>query len=107
MADEEKSKSPNQSEEEAVGKAYDARLARRLAAYLKPYSSRVIGGIGLLILGSLFEIAGPKLTQQAVDVYIPNSEYASINFTAVLYVVLLLGNFAVSAGSTYVLQMLG
>ena len=57
MADE-TSKSPNQPEEEAVGKAYDARLTRRLAAYLRPYSGRVVAGIGLLILGSLFEVAG-------------------------------------------------
>jgi ATP-binding cassette subfamily B multidrug efflux pump len=96
-----------QNEEEAVGKAYDGRLARRLAGYLKPYGSRVGTGIGLMILGSLFELAGPLLTARAVDHYIPEGDYAGLNLVAMLYVVMLLGNFGVSATSSYIMQMLG
>jgi ATP-binding cassette subfamily B protein len=104
MADE-TTQSPH--EEEAVGKAYDSRLARRLAGYLRPYAWRVVAGIVLLIFGSLFELTGPLLTKRAVDVYIPAHDYGSLNFIALLYVGLLLGNFTVSATSTYVMQMLG
>jgi ATP-binding cassette subfamily B protein len=104
MADE---TTQHQQEEEAVGKAYDSRLARRLAGYLRPYTWRVTAGIVLLILGSLFELVGPLLTKMAVDTYIPAANYTGLNVIATLYVAFLLGNFGVSAGSTYIMQMLG
>ena len=58
-------------EEEALGKAYDARLMRRLLRYLRPYRRRVALAIVLLILGSATQIVGPWLTQLAIDRAIP------------------------------------
>ncbi len=102
---EEKTQNPN--EEEALGKAYDSRLARRLAGYLKPYKWRVAAGISLLILSSLVELAGPLLTALAVDHYIPEGNYSGLNMIAGLYVAVLLANFGLSAGNTFIMQMLG
>ena len=62
MADE---ATQNPHEEEALGKAYDGRLARRLAGYLRPYRWRVVGGVSLLVASSLVELAGPMLTALA------------------------------------------
>jgi ATP-binding cassette subfamily B protein len=58
-------------EEEALGKAYDARLMRRLLQYLKPYWWLV--GLAVLILAgaSALEIVGPWLTKVALDDAIP------------------------------------
>ena len=58
-------------EEEALGKAYDARLMRRLLKYLSPYWWLV--GLAVLILAaaSALEIVGPWLTKVALDDAIP------------------------------------
>ncbi|MBZ5540328.1 MAG: ABC transporter ATP-binding protein/permease [Acidobacteriia bacterium] len=60
----------NQHEEEALGKAYDARLMRRLLQYLRPYRWRVIFALTLAAIVIPLELAPPKLFQVAVDRYI-------------------------------------
>ncbi|PYU08127.1 MAG: antibiotic ABC transporter ATP-binding protein [Acidobacteria bacterium] len=57
-------------EEEALGKAYDARLARRLLAYLRPYRGSVVLALVLTILVGPLEIVGPYLFGYGVDQYI-------------------------------------
>ena len=48
-------------EEEALGKAYDARLARRLLAYLRPYRGSVVLALVLTILvGPLEKVTGQR-----------------------------------------------
>ena len=58
-------------EEEIYGKAYDAHLARRLLAYLKPYAGSVILAVLVLIAVAGLEIIGPLLTRAAIDTAIP------------------------------------
>ncbi|MBZ5703493.1 MAG: ATP-binding cassette domain-containing protein, partial [Acidobacteriia bacterium] len=60
----------NQHEEEALGKAYDARLMRRLLEYLRPYRWRVIFALTLAAIVIPLELAPPRLFQIAVDRYI-------------------------------------
>ena len=57
-------------EEEVLGKAYDARLIRRLLGYLGPYRLRAAGAVGLIILSSLLELVGPLATAVALDLFI-------------------------------------
>ncbi|HQR38376.1 MAG TPA: ABC transporter ATP-binding protein [Blastocatellia bacterium] len=97
----------NPQEEEAIGKAYDSRLARRLARYLGPYRWRVVLAIGLLIVSSVVELAGPLLTARAVDLYIPSGDAYHLNIIAALYVGLLFASFGLTAAQTYLMQMLG
>ena len=60
-------------EEEVLGKAYDARLMRRLVGYMKPYRALVALSIVFLFAQSLFQVLGPLLTRTAVDRYLqPN-----------------------------------
>ncbi|TME28436.1 MAG: ABC transporter ATP-binding protein [Chloroflexi bacterium] len=57
----------NFDEDEILGKAYDARLMRRLLGYLRPYRSLVIVAL-LIILGiSVTEAAPPVLAKFIVD----------------------------------------
>jgi ATP-binding cassette subfamily B multidrug efflux pump len=58
-------------DEEVLGKAYDARLMKRLLRYLRPYRWQVAGAIVLLIAWSFLQIVGPWLTQVALDQAIP------------------------------------
>ncbi|NNM05288.1 MAG: ATP-binding cassette domain-containing protein, partial [Gemmatimonadetes bacterium] len=69
-------------EEEALGKAYDARLMRRLLRYLAPYWWLV--GLAVLILAavSALEIVGPWLTKIALDEAIPDGNGRLLSFLA-------------------------
>ncbi|MFH1735768.1 MAG: ABC transporter ATP-binding protein, partial [bacterium] len=58
-------------EDEITGRAYDARLMKRLLKYGIPYKFYLMGGVFLLLFISALELIGPLLTKQAVDVYIP------------------------------------
>jgi ATP-binding cassette subfamily B protein len=57
-------------EEEALGKAYDARLMRRLLGYLRPYRGMVVGAVALILVSSLLQLVGPLATAVAIDVFI-------------------------------------
>jgi ATP-binding cassette subfamily B multidrug efflux pump len=72
-------------EEEALGKAYDARLMRRLLRYLRPYWGLAVLAIFLLILASGLAIVGPWLTQQALDRAIPDGDGAYLRLLALGY----------------------
>jgi len=57
-------------EDEILGKAYDARLMKRLLLYLKPYKNWVFIAIILTIGVSLSTTIRPYLTKIAIDDYI-------------------------------------
>lgn len=61
-------------EEEALGKAYDARLMRRLLRYLRPYRWQVLLAILVLTLASAAQVVGPWITQLVIDVAIPERD---------------------------------
>ena len=54
-------------EEEAIGKTYDFRVARRLLRYLKPYVRLLIPALVLTLLLNLLGVLQPKFTQYAID----------------------------------------
>ncbi len=54
-------------QEDVIGKAYDARLMRRLLQYLRPHSGAVAIAFVVILGGSLVELAQPWITQQAID----------------------------------------
>ena len=56
--------------EDEGAKAFDAHLTRRLFAYLRPYRGRASLSVFLVILSSLFEIAGPAITGVAIDLFV-------------------------------------
>lgn len=59
----------NLHEEEALGKAYDSRLMRRLLEYLKPYRWRVVLALALVAVVTPLELAPPAIFQKAIDGY--------------------------------------
>jgi ATP-binding cassette, subfamily B, multidrug efflux pump len=61
-------------EEEALAKAYDASLMRRLLQYLRPYRARVVLAVLTLLAIAVLELAGPLLTRLALDRAIPEGD---------------------------------
>lgn len=55
------------ADDDILGKAYDARIARRLLAYVRPHLRRIGIAIGLMTLGTLGTLAGPYLIKVALD----------------------------------------
>jgi len=72
-------------EEEALGKAYDARLMRRLLRYLRPYLRQVALALVVLLLASGTAIVGPWITQIVIDEAIPNQDRGLLTVLIVAY----------------------
>lgn len=72
-------------EEEALGKAYDARLMRRLLRYLRPYWRHVALTLVVLLVGSALAIVGPWITLVVIDEAIPTGDTAYLGLLAAAY----------------------
>ncbi|MDZ7778356.1 MAG: ABC transporter ATP-binding protein [Gemmatimonadota bacterium] len=89
-------------EEEALGKAYDARLMRRLMRYLAPYRWKVVVAVLVLMLASGAQIVGPWITQLVIDVAIPQADAGYLGRLALAY----LGITVLAFGLEYVRAIL-
>jgi ATP-binding cassette subfamily B protein len=95
------------SEEEILGKAYDAKLMKRLLGYVKPYKHFVIFAILLNIVVAALGPVRPYLTKIAVDDYIANSDYNGLLLISLLLFGSLLFQAVVQYFLTYFTQYLG
>lgn len=95
------------TDEEVLGKAYDARLMRRLLGYLRPYLPQAAGALAAIIGGSALQLAQPYLMKLAIDRYIANGDLAGLNSVAVAFLCVLVGSFIFEFLQTYVLQYVG
>ncbi|HEY7700371.1 MAG TPA: ABC transporter transmembrane domain-containing protein, partial [Vicinamibacteria bacterium] len=94
-------------EEEALGKIYDRRLMRRLLAYLGPYKLTVVFSFLLVIAASALKLVGPYLTKVAIDDYITRGDLKGLDYVALLYVLALVLQFAISFFQVYLMNMAG
>ena len=67
---------------------------RRLVGYLRPYRWHVIAAIVVLVAASALAIAGPWLTQRALDEAIPNGDVSLLAWLTGAYLATLFGAFA-------------
>ncbi|HEY8021534.1 MAG TPA: ABC transporter ATP-binding protein [Thermoanaerobaculia bacterium] len=120
-------------EEEVLGKAYDARLMRRLLGYLRPYRLMTATALVLILLSAGLQLVGPLVTAVALDLFVrpPNSaspsaasvwvaglltargiDPASLGMRglaacAIVYLASVVLTFGVLYGESYVMQMMG
>jgi ATP-binding cassette subfamily B protein len=118
-------------EEEVLGKAYDARLMRRLVGYVRPYRGMAAGAVALIVVSSLLQLVGPLVTAVALDLFIqpeagaPRSPASvlvagwlavrgldptpaqGIGVVALIYLGALVATFVVLYVQTYVMQVMG
>jgi len=94
-------------EEEALGKAYDARLMRRLLAYLRPYKGQALVALAFVLAVSFLELVGPYLTKVAIDVYIQARDWPGLMRLSLVFLVVLVLRMATGFVQAYVLQMTG
>ena len=77
-------------EEEALGKAYDSRLMKRLLKYMGPYKWRVVLALSLVAVVTPLELAPPKLFQIAIDKYLVPGYKASIAYSTAWHGIILI-----------------
>ncbi len=94
-------------EEEALGKAYDARLMRRLLGYLSPYKWKVVLAVVLLVSAAGLQIIGPWLVQMALDDAVPAGDGELLATLAIAYLVATIATFGFQYAQAIVTTWLG
>jgi ATP-binding cassette, subfamily B, multidrug efflux pump len=103
-------------EEEALGKAYDSHLMRRLMQYMRPYKWRVFFALALTLAVTPLELAPPKLFQVAVDKYLVPASHQFLEITAakrgliiisVIYLLVLIFDFLAQYVQIRIMQRVG
>jgi ATP-binding cassette subfamily B protein len=89
-------------EEEAIGKTYDLRIARRLLRYLKPYKFALIPALFLTLLQVVLGILQPKFTEYAIDWYIIPRKLDGLR----LFVLVYLGVWFLRFAFSYIQEIL-
>ncbi len=110
MAEEKKinTSEPDENEqEEIIGKAYDARLMKRLIRYLKPYMKWVIIAIMLTVGVALLSTIRPYLTKIAIDNYIVNKDSNGLRNIILILLGTLIFQGLLQYSMTYLTQWIG
>ena len=94
-------------EDEVLGKAYDARLLRRLLRYLKPYRGAVVLGVFFLLGSTFLTLSIPYLVKEAIDTGIARGDAGRLRILMGWVVVVLLADFVVRYAQTYLVQWMG
>jgi ATP-binding cassette, subfamily B, multidrug efflux pump len=94
-------------DDEVLGKAYDARLMRRLLQFLRPYRRQVAFALVAIVAGGCASLAQPYLIKVAIDRYIATGQLAGLNRLALIYLAVLIVGFAAEYVQTWTMQLTG
>ena len=94
-------------EADGGGRGYDAKLLRRLLAYVRPYRWWTLAAVLLLMSQSVLALIGPRLTEHALDVAIPRHDLGLLGLLTGLYVATLAADFVVEYGGTLLTSYIG
>jgi len=106
----------NLHEEEALGKAYDSRLMRRLLLYMKPYKWRVALALLMVAIVTPLELAPPLIFQKGIDKYfVPElkgliteaSAWSGIGWLSLLLLAVLVFDFLAQYIQIRIMQRVG
>lgn len=97
----------NYHEEEALGKAYDAHLMKRLLKYARPYRSGLIAATILLIGGSVLQLLLPVMIQIGIDQYLMTKDIGGLGEITLVYGGILIASFILSYLQLYITMLIG
>lgn len=80
-------------DDDLLGKAYDGRLVRRLLGYMRPYLTKLILAIVLMVVSSLLAVAQPTIVGRAIDDGIRAGAADTLRLWTVLFAVAALGEW--------------
>lgn len=94
-------------EEDAIGKTYDLRIARRLLRYLKPYWRLAAFALLLTLCTNILIATQPYFTKMAVDDYITPKRIDGVWLFALAFFGVFLGRFVFSYAQEVMLNHVG
>jgi ATP-binding cassette subfamily B multidrug efflux pump len=93
--------------EDLVGRAFDARLTRRLWQAARPHRRLVLGALALFPLIATVELAQPYLLKVAIDDHMLAGDWTGLAGIALLYATTLAALYALRMAEAYLLQLTG
>ncbi|HMF97714.1 MAG TPA: ABC transporter ATP-binding protein [Vicinamibacterales bacterium] len=94
-------------DDDVLGKAYDARLMRRLLQYLRPYWRSVAAAFVTIVVGGGASLVQPYLIKVAIDRYIAVQRLEGLNRLAIIYLAVLTVAFVAEYAQTWTMQLTG
>ena len=94
-------------EEERFGKAYDARLTKRLWGYLKPYRLLLWVSVSIILVTSAGAMVRPLIMRAAIDDVIKSSDHSALFRGGVLLASVLLVEQVLGLVQMYAVQVAG
>ena len=92
-------------DDDALGKAYDARLVRRLLAYVRPYRPLVVAALACIVIQSGMQLVGPLLTRWVIDRALPSRDVGLV--VQVVFITLEMMELLAWMDSTAIAQQCG
>ena len=92
---------------DVLGKAYDARLMRRLLQFMAPHRASITRAFAAIVGLSILQLAPPYLTKIAIDTHIATGQLEGLNTLAILFAVVLVLSYILEYVQTYTLQITG
>jgi len=96
-----------EQDDEVLGKAYDARLMRRLWAFTRPHLRLVLATGALFPAVALLELTQPYLIKIAIDDHILRRDWSGLGGVAALFLLVLLALYGLRAAQAYLTQLTG
>ena len=93
--------------DERLGRAFDRRLAARLAEAARPHRGLIAGSMLMFPVIAVAELAQPWLLKIAIDDHILKSEWLGLTWVAGLYVTVLVVLYALRTVEAYLMQLTG
>jgi len=93
--------------EAVLGKAYDIRLIRRLAKYVRPHTHLLVAWILLMLVDIAFDLAQPYFVMYILQHHILGGQIEMLPWDALIYVGLLIGQNVTGYIEMTVLQLAG
>ena len=97
----------NYDPDDLIGKAYDSRIARRLAAYLLPYRGQLVASAVLITLVTVADLAIPWVFSRAIDEVRGPERLWMLNVLGGVFVGVILLRFGAMWGQFYSASWLG
>ena len=93
--------------DDVLGRAYDARLMRKLAAYVAPYGGLVAATLVALFASGAVQLVQPYLVKEVIDGFIVKRRADGLLLPAALFLATLGVDFALSFLQVYLLERTG
>jgi ATP-binding cassette subfamily B protein/subfamily B ATP-binding cassette protein MsbA len=94
-------------DEDALGRAFDGRLVRRLLIYTWPYRLKLLAAIVLMIISSLLSVSGPWIIGKAIDDGIRTGDLTQLRFWTIAYLLASCGEWLTNRGRISIMAFVG